>query len=320
MAEQDHRAHPAASRRAAGLLSRAMVRSERHLAPLGVPTVIIADDPALLATACAAYADWVADALAPNAAIELRLDTGSASTEKVSAAIRVEGSRLRLDGGGIAGEADARTGRAWCVVPPHLAGDPAALADVTDTLLLFLLARTGRTPVHAAGVMLGDTVLVLAGPSGSGKSTLALAAAGRGLPVLSDDTLYVQIVPGLRVWGFPRPIHVFAEDAPPGDHAVRLRGGKRKAIVPLPVGARGPRSAGRTKLIVLRRGEHIHLAPLAPAEAVDALSDLDAGFDLLAEQSAAAIGALAERGAWRLTLARDPGAAIDLLCERLAAG
>lgn len=325
MAEQDHRADPAVRRTASAAagspLSGAMTRTttgwHRHLAPFDVPTVIIADDPALLAAACAAYADWMAvETPAAGAGIELRLTLGTAPTDSVSAAITVEGSRLTLIGGGIDGEADARTGQARCVVPPGLADDPVALAaEVLDTLLLFLLTRTGgRTPVHAAGIIVGGTALVLAGPSGSGKSTLALAAAERGLPVLSDDTLYVQRDPGLRVWGFPRPIHVFAEDAPSGLHAFRMRAGKRKAVIALPKTARVAEAA---KLIVLRRGERLALTPIDRAAAMAELARLDAGFDLLAEASAAAIAALVGEGALALTLARDPRQAIDFLLRRL---
>jgi hypothetical protein len=301
-------------------MTRTTTGWHRHFALLDVPIVVIADDPALLATACAAYADWMmVEAPAAGSGIELRLKLGGASTERVSAAIRVEGSRLTLSGGGIDGEADARTGRARCVVPPWLADDPAALAaEIVDTLLLFLLARTGgRIPVHAAGVMLGDTALVLAGPSGAGKSTLALAAKARGLQVLSDDTLYVQRDPRLRVWGLPRPIHVFAKDAPPGPHAVRLRGGKEKAAIPLADRGSAEWVAERARLIVLRRGESLDLSPIDRATAIAALSRLDAGFDLLAEASTAAIRALAQDGAHVLTLVQDPRRAIDFLVERL---
>ena len=292
----------------------------RHLTLLDVPTVIIADDPLLLTTACAAFADWnVVETPAAEPGIELHLQRGSTPTERVSAAILVEGSRLTLSGGGIDGEADARTGRARCTVPEWLANDGAALsAEILDTLLLFLLARTGqRTPVHASGVMWGDTVLVLAGPSGAGKSTLALAAAERGLHVLSDDTLYVQLDPNFRVWGFPRPIHVFAQDAPPGLHAVRLRGGKEKAVVHLPDRARGQWSAGSARLIVLRRGDRLSLDPIDEEEAMTSLSRLDAGFDLLSAASAIAIRALAKTAPVALTLESDPRRAVDFLLEQL---
>jgi hypothetical protein len=319
MRQQDHAAQPAfAALR--GLLPKGMAAEgtawRRHLTPLGIPTDFIADDPVLLAAACAAYADCVTERSA-EPVIELRLSRETAATTPVSLGIAVEGSRLTIAGGGITGWADAESKRAACGIPLNLVVEQAALTEVVDTLLLFILARSGRTPVHAAGVMAGATALVLAGPSGTGKSTLALSAAAKGLPVLSDDTLYVQREPALRVWGFPRPIHVFAEDAPAGSYPVRLRGGKRKAAIPV-AGAAQP--ADRAVLILLERGGAVALAPLDPAEAVAQLSTLEPGFDLLAEQSAAAIAALAGDQAWRLTLSRDPAAAIDALRARFGAG
>ncbi|HEU4962018.1 MAG TPA: hypothetical protein VFT56_16640 [Sphingomonas sp.] len=286
---------------------------QRRLAPLDVSTSIIADHPVLLETASAAYADWTAADPAGPPAIEIRLRLAEASAAGVSDGIQVEGSRLMLAGEGIEGTADARTGRGCCSVPPRLLEDAAALAaEVVDPILLFLLARMGRTPLHAAGIVLGETAVLLAGRSGAGKSTLALAAAADGLSVLSDDTIHVQLGPRLRVWGFARAVHVFPDEAPPGDHAIRIQAGKRKATVALPAPARG-RHADRAILVVLDRGERLALEPIPAEEAMARLMRLDPGFDLLREQSAAAIGALAAGGAWRLTLTADPGAAIALL-------
>ena len=163
--------------------------------------------------------------------------------------------------------------------------------------------------------MCGQTAVVLAGPSGSGKSTLSLAAMARGLQILSDDTVYIQLQPRLRIWGFPRPVHVFPADAPGFIQETRLRGGKLKAVVPVP-----PRSelpvADHAAVVVLERGEAVRLQPIAPSVAAAALSRLEPGFDLLARESAAAIAAVTALGCWRLTLTRDPGAAIDALMDR----
>jgi hypothetical protein len=207
--------------------------------------------------------------------------------------------------------------RATCIAARRLIEDPTRLAaEVLDPLLFFLLAQSDRTPVHAAGVMIGDRAVALAGPSGSGKSTLALAAMEQGLAVLSDDTLYIQLRPQLRVWGVRRPLHVFPHDAPRFTGAVRLRRGKLKTVVPLGSAASRPH-ADKAALVVLRRGEALDLAPLDCEEALSSLGPLEPGFDLFAEESAEALNALAQGGAWRLTLTQDPGAAIDVLCERL---
>lgn len=294
-----------------------MVQNEAgrcQLMLFGIPTLVIADDPRLLATASAALAHWLAPAPISEPEIILRLARDDRPADRVSPAIRVEGSRLTIAGGGIAGEADARAGAARCRVPAWLSGDPRLLADdVLDTLLLFVAARRGRVPVHAAGVVIGGRAAVLAGPRGSGKSTLALAAAARGLPVLSDDTLYVEFAPALRVWGYPRAIHVFPSDAPAGGHDIRLRGGKLKHAIAIPAPAR---YADAVTLIVLARGDTVSLDPIASAEAIALLSSLEPGFDLLRAESGAAIAALAESGAWRLRLGSDPHAAIALLQDR----
>jgi hypothetical protein len=286
------------------------------LVPLGIPTLIIADDPQLIAAARAAYAHWCAAAPASEPQIELRLAIGRASTERVSLAIALEGSCLQLAGNGIRGTADAATRKASATISLEIAKDAARFADVCDTLLLFILARNGRTPVHAAAFLLGDLAIVLAGPSGSGKSTLALAAAERGYPVLSDDTVFVQCEPRFRLWGFPRPIHVYPEDAPAGEYPIRSRAGKFKAALPVDAPAL---SADQAALVLLDWGTDIALSPADPAQAVEALMNLDAGFDLLEAESRAALEALASAGAWRLTLTSDPAAAVAALSDGFAA-
>jgi hypothetical protein len=287
-----------------------------NLLPFGIPTLIIADDPQLLSAAAAAYAHWLVEAPVTEAVIEIRLETGSPSTADVSRDIAVDGSRLRVEGGGAEGTADAATGKANATIAPSLLEDAADFTDVLDTLLLFLLARRGRTPVHAAAFMIGDLAIVLAGSSGSGKSTLALAASKAAFPVLSDDMVFVQQEPGFALWGFPRPIHVYSGDAPPGDHPTRLRNYKRKVAV---LARAHALKSSRAALVLLERGSELSLSPADPRWAVESLMNLDAGFDLLREESRAAIGSLASRGAWRLTLTDDPAAAIDLLGARFAA-
>lgn len=323
MGEQDHAWRPRRSSASAGqaaVIPEAMGSTAtgwRHtLTLLGIPVVFIADDPQLLEAACAAYADWRLEAPGTAPEIVIRLVRSEGSADRVSCGITVEGSRLALEGGGISGWADAARREGWCTVPAALIDDAPALAEiVTDPLLLFLLTRAGRTPIHASGVMIGGTAAILSGPSGTGKSTLALAAARRGLPVLSDDTVYVEPGPPLRVWGFPRPIHVFAEEAPAGDHRHRLRGGKLKAAIPLPV----PQlAADRAVLVLLERGSRLAAKAADPAEALAALSALEPGFDLLRADTEAALRALSAAGTLRLTLTDDPQAAIDLLSERLA--
>jgi hypothetical protein len=290
--------------------------SDLQLSIMGRPVVIQASEPALLATAAEAYGDWRLAGPVDGAPISLVLECGEEAAW-APVEVEVEGPNLRLTGGGVEGWADAGALTALCRVPRGFVGQPGRLASaVTDTLLLFLLTRSGRTPLHAAGVMCGETAVLLAGPSGSGKSTLSLAAMARGLQILSDDTVYIQLQPRVRIWGFPRPVHVFPADAPGFIRETRLRAGKLKAVVPVPAWSE-PRVADRAAVVLLERGEEIRLEPVASSLAAAALSRLEPGFDLLARESAQAIAAVTAFGAWRLTLSRDPAAAVDALVTGL---
>ncbi len=285
------------------------------LSIMGRPVLLSAPGPALLETVAAAYAGWptATEADGPPVTLDLLLADAAGS---FPANIAVDGPHLRLSAAGIDGWADARTLGARCTVPRSLIGQPARLAEeLTDTLLLFLLTRSGCVPLHAAGVVCGTTALLLAGPSGSGKSTLTLAAMARGLRILSDDTVYIQLQPRLRIWGFPRPAHVFPADAPGFIQATRLRGGKLKAAIPVPFGTEPP-AADQAAVVLLERGTEIRIEAIEPGVAEAALSRLEPGFDLLARESAAAAAAVCAQGAWRLTLGRDPDQAMDVLVRK----
>jgi hypothetical protein len=284
------------------------------LSIMGRPVVIRASDPALLGAAASACGAWDQAEGADGPPITLDLEATDGTGEG-AIDITVDGPRLRLTGAGVEGAADARTLVAACEVPQGLVDQPGRLAgEVIDTLLLFLLTRSGRVPLHAAGLKFGQMAVLLAGPSGAGKSTLSLAAMTRGLQILSDDTVYIQLQPRLRIWGFPRPVHVFPADAPGFIGETRLRGGKLKAAVPVSRQA-GPPVAERAVVVLLERGDAVGLEPVAPSAAAAALSRLEPGFDLLGPESAEAIAAVTASGAWRLTLTRDPAAAVERLAE-----
>jgi hypothetical protein len=112
---------------------------------------------------------------------------------------------------------------------------------------------------------------------------------------------------------------VFPADAPGFTGKTRLRAGKLKAAVPLPAAA-DPPAADRAEVVLLERGQAVRLERIAASEAASALSHLEPGFDLLAEDSALAIAALTASGAWRLTLGHDPGEAIGRLLAELESG
>jgi hypothetical protein len=191
------------------------------------------------------------------------------------------------------------------------------LADFINTLVLFMIGHAGRVPLHASAVMLGDTAIVFAGASGAGKSSLALAASSVGLPLLSDDTIFVQTVPIFRIWSLAGPIHVFEKDAPRNAQGgMRFRGGRWKKSLVAP---ERRHMAERAVLCVLGRGDEPALEPLALEAAVAALTVTpEPGYQFYGEASVAAARALAASGAWQLILSPNPMAAIALVRRRLA--
>ena len=288
-----------------------------ELFPLGVRTRIHSTDAGLLRIAADAYAVWAEPPVAAEdepASVTIRLSV-DAVDDGGRLDVRVDGPDLAMRGAGVDGRADAVRREAWCAVSPSVAADAHRAGDVLDTLVLFLVTRAGRVPLHASGFVAGETAFVLAGPSGTGKSTLALAAQRRGLHVLSDDTVYVQLSPVPRVWGFPRPIHVFPEQAPPADDSsLRLRSGKLKAAVPLASGPSRRSFADRSILVLLERGSEVRIEAVSVDQAVERMLDLlEPGFDHFRDQLPAAVRAVAMSGAYRLTLSADPEEAIAAL-------
>ena len=203
-----------------------------ELAPLGIGLLVEAGEPELLSAVTAACEGWEGpvDETTKPLRLGLALDPRKAGAD--APAIAVQGQRLEIGGAGVGAWADAALGRAECAVSRDFLDGCRLGEEVFDALILFLLTRSGRTPIHAAGFVVGDLAVLLAGPSGSGKSCLAHAAQEAGLDILSDDTVYLQLKPKLRIWGVPRPIHLFPEDAPPGQSTVRIRSGKLKMTAP----------------------------------------------------------------------------------------
>lgn len=230
----------------------------------------------------------------------------------------VNANSLCLSFGQVTVRADAESGRGICEFPDDCEFD-RLFAEAVDTIVLFLVARAGRIPIHASAFMLRDTAIVLAGRGAAGKSTLALAAAQAGLAVLSEDTIFVQLRPKLRLWSRTEAIHVFERDAPPGaPGAMRYRSGRWKKILPVNT----PQNfADKAVLCVLSPGDGLSLTPMAPDDAVTAVTENpEPGFDLYGARSVEAASLLAGNGAWRLTLSKSPREAIDLIRHTLLPG
>jgi len=228
----------------------------------------------------------------------------------------VDSTSLILKFGDVAARANPLSGRGVCEFPPGGEfGEP--FAEAINTVVMYLVAQAGRIPVHAAAIMLGDVAVVLAGPSGMGKSSLAMAAAQAGLDVLSEDTIFVQCHPKMRLWSRTEAIHVFENDAPAGaEGGMRLRSGRWKKVLPL---ATQRSYADHATLCVLARGDDLSLTPMAPEEAVTALTENpEPGYEFYGARAVEAVQLLAESGAWRLTLSKSPHEAVGLIRQVFA--
>jgi hypothetical protein len=288
------------------------------LAPLDVPLTLKvgrALDLEALADACR---KWRGVGTGHADGLEIEVDVAPDLAGHGDVRFAVSGSTMTLRGPGVRACADTRRQSASCFVSADYLDDPHRLAEeVLEPLTLRLVTRADRTPIHAAGIVIDGLAIVLAGRSGSGKSCLAQSADAIGLQLLSDDVVYVQTAPALRVWGWPTATHLLPNDAPSPDLPVRVRNGKTKHVLPLRSASLGAVSCEQAVLCVLSWGDKPALAPLSAAEARRRLWPLDPGFDELPRQINAAIGALAARRAWELSLSNDPAAAIRLLVSSL---
>lgn len=259
------------------------------------------------ATPCSAAA-WIN--------VHLAFDTALIGTDSV--AITARDHVLLLEGAGAIGVADAWQGSAQASLSTdYLEAGDALREQVIEPLVLFLGGHAGRTPLHAAGIVAGGIAILLAGPSGSGKSCLALAAQDAGLAVLSDDTVYLQRLPELAVWGAPQSIHVFAADAGAHVGPVRLRNGKSKLGIAHRTPVTGP--FPHIAWCRLAHGDAPLLRRTGRREALAGFANPEPGFDLFAADIRRAGELLVTDGGWELTLGRDPAAAIDVLLGQIEA-
>lgn len=223
---------------------------------------------------------------------------------------QIHARRLHIIRNEIELRADGESGRGVCVFRSD-AADSELFREAIKTVVLFLVAQRDRTPVHASALVIRDCAYVLAGRSGSGKSALALAGNRAGLPVLAEDTVFVQRNP-FCVWGAAKDIHVSEKDAP-RDVAprTRLRSGRLKRAIPV---AEARQRSDEAALCVLAQGDAVALDAFSPDEAVRALThEPEPGYEFYGSRMEGAIRDIAAGGCWRLTLSDDPNAAIRIL-------
>lgn len=229
---------------------------------------------------------------------------------------------LEITGQDVRAAASLRDMRAEAWMRSRLVEEPAPLREVLTTLILYLLTRLDRQPLHAAAIANGHHALLLAGPSGAGKSTLAYLAHRAGLRVLADDAVYVQLEPGYRLWGMPGPLHLSADAAARfpelnGIPAVVRRGNGRYKLAIGRAGVPPPTSA--SGICILEPGVGtVSLEPISLDEAVrHVLARLDPGFDVFAGSIESRVRAAGRLGTWRLGLSDDAEAAFRVVAELL---
>lgn len=283
------------------------------LSPLGIPLQIelgVGVDAAVLTQACRG---WQGPSEAGQQPLQLRVRLDPKLVGDDEPDIVVDRGWVRLSGPGAVGAAAVDTRTAACAVSPALGRDPERLREtVLDPLVLSMLAHLDRTPIHASGLVAGGLAILACGPSGAGKSSLALAADEAGWPVLSDDTVYLQTEPRLRVWGIPRAAHLLPSDTAESGR-MRIRNGKRKRVVGFRSTPPQTFCADRAVVCVLRFGRRAALQPITQAEALRRLGKLEPGFDLFPRESRRAHELLTANGAWLLTLSANPAEAIEVL-------
>lgn len=275
----------------------------------GIRVALECDHPAVLQKALSGIGRWNNAAPCSSSevvTIALVADDANASSDR----FEVRGKRLETARNAIRIEADGERGFGTCWFPFSAIGKEA-LDDAIKTAILFLVAQAGRTPIHASSIIVGGRAVVLAGRTGSGKSTLAMAAHQLGLPVLSEDSVFVQTEPSFCVWGLGGAIHLLDDDAPRGFAGTRVRSGRLKRT--FPITAHQAR-ADEAMLCVLAPGERVMLTKLDPKEAVQALTEMpEPGYDFYGSRMERAIRAVADGGCWRLTLSKQSDAAIAAL-------
>ena len=147
---------------------------------------------------------------------------------------------LDLIGPGIRGHADRHRRSGTLRVHPAALEDPTSFVrNYLECVVLYLATATGRTPVHAGLALRHGVAAMLAGASGAGKSTLSYGLLRAGWDVVADDTVYVDLADGGRVWSYLPDLRL---DPGAGDLYPELEASPRLEL-----------PGGRSKLIVTPR-------------------------------------------------------------------
>lgn len=321
--------HAPAFTPATDVLGHTAPLSQRTVFPLlGVPVEIASNSPAVIAAAERSFGGWRTlepERIVPGPPLSVRVIVHPGGPEEEASGrftYRSHGPWFVAGSGANLLTARVDLGETLGVVTPALVDDdPTFRRDVLEFLALALVSRRDRTPIHAGAVVRNGLAIVLTGRSRAGKSTLCYACVREGFQLLTEEAVYVSTRSRPRLWGNPATIHLlpdarrfFPELA---ELPIELQpNGKRKLA--LDVSSLGPdrlcRHADRALVCLLQRtdADASRLEPIDRGAAIESLAcNLEPGFDLFAPDEAAAL--LAEGGAYRLTVGREPAGAVRLL-------
>lgn len=297
---------------------------------LGIRTAFRTNSAAVMQVVEEAFGEWKRLELAdidPGAPVTVRIVVHDGADERPGEIVHEQaaGGRLLIRAHACGGISDpVRRDAAAYVSDALLADRDNFRYGMLEALTWALLTRFDRQPFHAAGVAADDAVLLLAGASGTGKSTLAYAAARAGMDVLTDDIVFLQSTPRIRVWGARGPIRLLPEAAAQFAELAdvtptRMHNGKMKVVAPLPA-SRAPAAYDRCVICIL--GERRPRPVASRQSSAQLLTSVDhageSGFSVFADTIAPVIRALAGRGGWLLYPAAAPAASLPLLREMLA--